>query len=177
MINSFVQFHIESLLSADEEDSIIFLDYSINGGIEWKVPISTAVGGRLDQVNLPSRSLSWATRLRWSDKQKLIRSLWAIDEIYIGGEHYAKLSIESDMMDVNNVKDHWLFVSGAKLEPSCTSEGVTTLHFVSSTEMKSWAMTKDVKINDQSYLQYQLSIGCTDHIINGCKRQLIYTKL
>jgi len=66
-----------------------------------------------------------------------------IDEIYIGGKHYVKLSIKSDMMDANNVKDHWLFVSGAKLEPSCTSEGATTLHFVSSTEMKSRAMTKD----------------------------------
>jgi hypothetical protein len=57
------------------------------------------------------------------------------------------------MMDVNHVNDHWLFVSGAKLEPFCTSEGATTLLFFSSTEMKSWAMTKDVKINDQSYLQ------------------------
>lgn len=135
------------------------------------MPLSTAVGaGRLDQVVLPSRALSWATRLRWSDKHKPI-SIWAIDEIYIGGENYAKLSIESDLIDANNVKDHWLFVSGAKLEPSCTSEGATTLHFVGSTIVKSWAMTKDVKINDQSYLQYQLSIGCAHHTINGCKSQ------
>ena len=132
---SFVQFHIESISSAGTEESCaILLDYSLNGGIEWVtfyyVTLPNVDKTLLHQVMLPSRSLAGATRLRWSQQIGSIIP-WAIDEIYIGGEYYAKYSMESDLVDENHVNNYWLFVSGAKLEPSCLSDGSLTLHFSS----------------------------------------------
>ena len=133
---SFVQFHIESISSTGTDESCaILLDYSLNGGIEWVtfyyVTLPNVDKKLLHQVMLPSRSLAGATRLRWSQQIGSIIP-WAIDEIYIGGEYYAKSLIEDDFTSIETTRSNWLFISGGTIEASCGSSN-STLHFPSNT--------------------------------------------
>lgn len=86
---SFVQFYLDSSESAPFDGKIfVLLEFSINGGIEWTtfevIPLNEITIQQLFQVPLPSRALSLATRLKWSQLggQKTNKdTVWSIDEV------------------------------------------------------------------------------------------------
>lgn len=86
---SFIQFYLDSSHPIISQDpSYLFVEYSVNGGIEWTmfevIPLDGTPIAKLFQVSLPSRALSPATRIKWShlggeNSQQLV--VWTIDEV------------------------------------------------------------------------------------------------
>lgn len=81
--------------SPSEEAIFVLLEYSINGGIEWTtfevIPLNEITIQRLFQVPLPSRALSLAARLKWSQlggQKSNKHAVWSIDEVKLTINYY-----------------------------------------------------------------------------------------
>lgn len=87
--SSFVQFYLDTLeLVVSQDSSLLFVEYSVNGGIEWTmfevIPLDGPPIRKLFQVPFPSRALTPATRIKWShinsqNSQPL--AIWTVDEV------------------------------------------------------------------------------------------------
>ncbi|KAH3803341.1 hypothetical protein DPMN_131599 [Dreissena polymorpha] len=142
----------------------VYAQYSVNGGIIWHNIEQFDFNTHSNRPSyivlyLPESSRSKATQFRWwqPSKNGTYMEDWAIDEIYIDGDHEGE-----DMLadDPESPRDPiWTLTPGAVIEPVCGST-FDALHFTGE-EKHRFAVTADVVVTEGSFLQVNIALGCT----------------
>ncbi|CAH1782623.1 unnamed protein product [Owenia fusiformis] len=140
----------------------IYVQYSTNGGISWKTikrfdPKTTDKKVMYVAMEIPRDARTNSTRIRWIQPSPdgTYDIQWAIDEVYIGGNINGLRSISDDFYTQRDWL--WPVVSGGAREPVCGRD--YALHFAGNTEER-YATTIDVAVNEQSFIQFNISMGC-----------------
>lgn len=86
---SFVQFYLDSNELSVSTDSVLLLQYSQNGGIQWTtfyvIHLNRVPFQEVYQIPIPPRATTSATRLRWwqvGEHPDGLTGGWLIDEVY-----------------------------------------------------------------------------------------------
>ncbi|CAL4145223.1 unnamed protein product, partial [Meganyctiphanes norvegica] len=165
-----VQFYLRFGCSLGEVPSSgepLLLQFSNDGGITWSLIAelgedSGIEGGRphTQHLTIPlpeATKSSNATRLRWwqPSRNGTFNTPWAIDQIHISSTLFGLPSFNSEPDNID-----WLLRPGSTLMEVC-GVNYTSLQFNSNDGLRI-AETPDIKIVDQSFIQFTISLGCKE---------------
>ncbi|KAF8766780.1 Reelin like protein [Argiope bruennichi] len=147
------------------EEQPVLLQYSIDGGATWNMLEQFGFGesSRVSHpsyiaIELPYHARTNATRLRWwqpSFNGSFLEE-WALDQIFIGGDANGVATLNDDFSSTKEA--NWVLNPGAKLEPTCGSKH-NFLHFKGADDRR-YAVTTDVVVSENTYVQFELVMGC-----------------
>ncbi|XP_071961497.1 reelin-like [Antedon mediterranea] len=174
-----VQFYIKlgcQLTTKGKADHPVLLQYSTDGGLSWILIEELRFNKKNNSVmymalELPHKAKRNASRIRWwqPSTNGTFRQDWAIDQIYIGGHIHGKRSLTEDFQygvqnDDNGLPvetdPNWMISPGSSREYVCGSER-RVLSFADNT-LKRYTITSDVLVNELTYLQFELAMGCDE---------------
>ncbi|XP_005995356.1 reelin isoform X2 [Latimeria chalumnae] len=169
----YIQFSFKFIAKGTPERShSILLQYSINGGITWHLldefyfPETTDV--LFINVPLPHTAQTNATRFRlWqpynSGKKE---DIWIIDDLIISGNNLKNHEALLDTFDFGPKEDNWLFYPGGNIGLYCpySSKGVaeddSAMVFVSNEIGQHSITTRDLDVNENTIIQFEINVGC-----------------
>ncbi|XP_059179610.1 reelin-like [Physella acuta] len=153
----------------------VLLQYSINGGIIWKlikeIHFSNTSQPKFYTLSLPLAARHNATRFRfWQPANGgELHSIWSVDNLFIGtmGSNPNSLFDNFDAADQPDPMS-WTFVNDGAVEeycsrhnrPSTEIKGQSALVFSHNEGGELSAITSDLEIGPMSVLQFDINIGC-----------------
>ncbi|XP_042898138.1 reelin isoform X2 [Parasteatoda tepidariorum] len=163
-----IQFYLRlgcksSIPSAEEQP--VLLQYSIDGGSTWNMleQFSFGESARVSHpsyiaIELPHHARTNATKLRWWQPSfdGSFSEEWALDQVFIGGDANGVSTLNDDFSSTKEA--NWVLNPGAKLEPTCGSKN-NFLHFKGADDRR-YAVTTDVVVSENTYIQFELVMGC-----------------
>ncbi|XP_074645991.1 reelin-like [Tubulanus polymorphus] len=170
----YLQFHIkigDSKLSEcrrpERQDEGVIVQYSTNRGMTWNDlrildPFQLSEKPRQIIILLPANSKSPATIFRWWQPiltEGILRAQWAIDNVVIGGKDINQIEFEDTFAVGRPVYGGWFRISGGDIgSKPCNASSDALLFNSHSTEQ--YAETWDLNVNSDSFLQFDLRMGC-----------------
>ncbi|GIY36220.1 reelin [Caerostris darwini] len=147
------------------EEQPVLLQYSVDGGSTWNMLEQFGFGESSKvshpsyiAIELPHHARTNATKLRWwqpSFNGSFLEE-WALDQIFIGGDANGVATLNDDFS--SSKEANWVLNPGAKLEPTCGSK-YNFLHFKGADDRR-YAVTTDVVVGENTYIQFELVMGC-----------------
>ncbi|KFM74530.1 Reelin, partial [Stegodyphus mimosarum] len=147
------------------EEQPVLLQYSIDGGSTWNMleQFSFGENSRVSHpsyiaIELPHHARTNATKLRWWQPSfnGTFLEEWALDQVFIGGDANGVSTLNDDFSSTKEA--NWVLNPGAKLEPTCGSKN-NFLHFKGPDDRR-YAVTTDVVVTENTYIQFELVMGC-----------------
>ncbi|NXS29928.1 RELN protein, partial [Pomatostomus ruficeps] len=170
----YIQFSFKFIAKGTPERShSILLQYSVNGGITWHLIDEFYFTQTTDvlfiNVPLPYAAQSNATRFRlWqpynSGKKE---EIWIIDDFIIDGNNLKNPIILLDTFDFGPKEDNWFFYPGGNIGLYCpysskrAPEEDSAMVFVSNEVGEHSITTRDLSVNENTIIQFEINIGCT----------------
>ncbi|KAJ8301142.1 hypothetical protein KUTeg_020129 [Tegillarca granosa] len=162
---SAVQFYIRLGCTDNVPNSAalpVYLQYSTNAGVTWtsieqfdfnknsNKPVYIA-------LHLPERAHTNSTRLRWWQPSLNGRfdEDWAIDQVFIGGNINGEQPLQDEPAPSET---SWLLYPGGVVQRVCDAD-YNAIHF-NGPESVRYAVSADVTVEDGSFLQFDLAMGC-----------------
>ncbi|PKU41761.1 reelin isoform x1 [Limosa lapponica baueri] len=156
-----------------ERSHSILLQYSVNGGITWHLIDEFYFTQTTDvlfiNVPLPYAAQSNATRFRlwqpYNNGKK--EEIWIIDDFIIDGNNLKNPVILLDTFDFGPKEDNWFFYPGGNIGLYCpySSKGApeedSAMVFVSNEVGEHSITTRDLSVNENTIIQFEINIGCT----------------
>ncbi|KAH9493210.1 hypothetical protein Btru_022282, partial [Bulinus truncatus] len=151
-------------------DQSVLLQYSINGGITWKlikeIHFSNTSQTKFYSLILPLEARNNATRFRfWQAANGKSRSAWSVDNLFIGTMITNPNTI-FDSFDTEQADPmSWTFVNDGVVDDYCSHKrneafGNTALVFHRGSSGELSAITTDIEIGPMSVIQFDINIGC-----------------
>lgn len=147
------------------EEQPVLLQYSVDGGSTWNMleQFSFGENSRVSYpsyiaIELPQHARTNSTKLRWWQPSfnGTFLEEWALDQVFIGGDANGISTLNDDFSSTKEA--NWVLNPGAKLEPTCGSKN-NFLHFKGSDDRR-YAVTTDVVVSENTYIQFELVMGC-----------------
>ncbi|XP_034983283.2 reelin isoform X2 [Zootoca vivipara] len=170
----YIQFSFKFLAKGTPERShSVLLQYSINGGITWHLIDEFYFTQTTDvlfiNIPLPYAARTNATRFRlWqpynSGKKE---EIWILDDLIIDGNSIKSPVILLDTFDFGPKEDNWFFYPGGNIGLYCpySSKGApeedSAMVFVSNEVGEHSITTRDLNVNENTIIQFEINIGCT----------------
>uniref|UniRef100_A0A8C6XTW2 Reelin n=1 Tax=Naja naja TaxID=35670 RepID=A0A8C6XTW2_NAJNA len=170
----YIQFSFRFLAKGTPERShSILLQYSVNGGITWHLIDEFYFTQTTDvlfiNIPLPYSARNSATRFRiwqpYNNGKK--EEIWIIDNFIIDGNNLKNPVILSDTFDLGPKEDNWFFYPGGNIGLYCpySSKGApeedSAMVFVSNEVGEHSITTRDLNVNENTIIQFEINIGCT----------------
>ncbi|KAF7246758.1 Reelin, partial [Varanus komodoensis] len=170
----YIQFSFKFLAKGTPERShSILLQYSINGGITWHLIDEFYFTQTTDvlfiNIPLPYMARSNATRFRlwqpYNNGKK--EEIWILDDFIIDGNNLKNPVILLDTFDFGPKEDNWFFYPGGNIGLYCpySSKGApeedSAMVFVSNEVGEHSITTRDLNVNENTIIQFEINIGCT----------------
>uniref|UniRef100_A0A3Q2DRU9 Reelin n=1 Tax=Cyprinodon variegatus TaxID=28743 RepID=A0A3Q2DRU9_CYPVA len=167
----YIQFSFKFITKGVPERShSVLLQYSVNGGISWLLldefyfPASTDT--LFLHLPLPPSAQTNATRFRlWqpynSGKKE---EVWVIDDLIIDGSSIHKPPMVIDTFEEGPNEENWLFYPGGNTGLYCPyqkSEDESAMVFISSELGEHSITTRDIDVNENTIIQFEINVGCT----------------
>ncbi|KAG5845891.1 hypothetical protein ANANG_G00143990 [Anguilla anguilla] len=168
----YIQFSFKFITKGVPERShSVLLQYSVNGGISWllldEFYFPTSTDTLFLHLPLPPSAQTNATRFRmWqpynSGKKE---EVWVIDDLIIDGT-LQNAPILSDSFEGGPQEDSWLFYPGGNTGLYCpfqkgTLQDDSSMVFISSELGEHSITTKDIDVNENTIIQFEINVGCT----------------
>ncbi|XP_077791900.1 reelin isoform X1 [Podarcis muralis] len=170
----YIQFSFKFLAKGTPERShSVLLQYSINGGITWHLIDEFYFTQTTDvlfiNVPLPYAARTNATRFRlwqpYNNGKK--EEIWILDDLIIDGNNIKNPVILLDTFDFGPKEDNWFFYPGGNIGLYCpySSKGApeedSAMVFVSNEVGEHSITTRDLNVNENTIIQFEINIGCT----------------
>ncbi|MBN3305955.1 RELN protein, partial [Amia calva] len=169
----YIQFSFKFITKGVPERShSVLLQFSVNGGISWLLleefyfPQSTET--LFLHLPLPPSAQTNATRFcLWqpynSGKKE---EVWVIDDLIIDGGALLTSPILSESFEGGPLEDSWLFYPGGNIGIYCSNQKETlqdnsAMVFISSEVGEHSITTRDIDINENTVIQFEINVGCT----------------
>ncbi|KAJ6666292.1 hypothetical protein lerEdw1_000564 [Lerista edwardsae] len=170
----YIQFSFKFLAKGTPERShSILLQYSVNGGITWHLIDEFYFTQTTDvlfiNIPLPYTARINATRFRlwqpYNNGKK--EEIWILDDFIIDGNNLKNPVILLDTFDFGPKEDNWFFYPGGNIGLYCpySSKGApeedSAMVFVSNEVGEHSITTRDLNVNENTIIQFEINIGCT----------------
>ncbi|XP_058243950.1 reelin isoform X2 [Hemibagrus wyckioides] len=169
----YIQFSFKFIAKGIPERShSILLQYSMNGGIIWlllqELYFSSSTDTLFLHLPLPSSAQTNATRFRlwqpYNNGKK--EEVWVIDDLIIDGHSLNGFPILSESFDSGLQESNWLFYPGGNIDHYCLYqksglEDDSALVFMSSELGEHSITTRNIDVNENTVLQFEINVGCT----------------
>ncbi|KAJ7329566.1 hypothetical protein JRQ81_015740, partial [Phrynocephalus forsythii] len=170
----YIQFSFKFLAKGTPERShSILLQYSVNGGITWHLIDEFYFTQTTDVlfINIPLQYMARtnATRFRlwqpYNNGKK--EEIWILDDFIIDGNNLKNPVILLDTFDFGPKEDNWFFYPGGNIGLYCpySSKGPpeddSAMVFVSNEVGEHSITTRDLSVNENTIIQFEINIGCT----------------
>nr|XP_034983281.1 reelin isoform X1 [Zootoca vivipara] len=170
----YIQFSFKFLAKGTPERShSVLLQYSINGGITWHLIDEFYFTQTTDvlfiNIPLPYAARTNATRFRlwqpYNNGKK--EEIWILDDLIIDGNSIKSPVILQDTFDFGPKEDNWFFYPGGNIGLYCpySSKGApeedSAMVFVSNEVGEHSITTRDLNVNENTIIQFEINIGCT----------------
>nr|XP_028602405.1 reelin isoform X1 [Podarcis muralis] len=170
----YIQFSFKFLAKGTPERShSVLLQYSINGGITWHLIDEFYFTQTTDvlfiNIPLPYAARTNATRFRlwqpYNNGKK--EEIWILDDLIIDGNNIKNPVILLDTFDFGPKEDNWFFYPGGNIGLYCpySSKGApeedSAMVFVSNEVGEHSVTTRDLNVNENTIIQFEINIGCT----------------
>uniref|UniRef100_H3DF31 Reelin n=1 Tax=Tetraodon nigroviridis TaxID=99883 RepID=H3DF31_TETNG len=170
----YIQFSFKFITKGVPERShSILLQYSVNGGISWlmldEFYFPTSTDTLFLHLALPASAQTNATRFRlWqpynSGKKE---EVWVIDDLIIDGSTLHNPPVVIDSFDEGPNDSNWLFFPGGNTGLYCPyqktglEEDESAMVFLSSELGEHSITTRDIEVNENTIIQFEINVGCT----------------
>uniref|UniRef100_A0A3P9PRW9 Reelin n=1 Tax=Poecilia reticulata TaxID=8081 RepID=A0A3P9PRW9_POERE len=167
----YIQFSFKFITKGVPERShSVLLQYSVNGGISWLLLDEFYFPSSTDtlflHLPLPASAQTNATRFRlWqpynSGKKE---EVWVIDDLIIDGSSLHKSPMVIDTFEEGPNEENWLFYPGGNTGLYCPyqkAEDESAMVFISSELGEHSITTRDIDVNENTIIQFEINVGCT----------------
>ncbi|XP_058607158.1 reelin isoform X3 [Onychostoma macrolepis] len=169
----YIQFSFKFITKGVPERShSVLLQYSVNGGISWllidEFYFPTSTDTLFVHMSLPPSAQTNATRFRlWqpynSGKKE---EVWVIDDLIIDGNTINSLPVILDSFEGGPREGNWLFYPGGNTGFYCPYQRAgleedSAMVFMSSDLGEHSITTRDIDVNENTVIQFEINVGCT----------------
>ncbi|KAI1888402.1 hypothetical protein AGOR_G00184780 [Albula goreensis] len=169
----YIQFSFKFITKGVPERShSVLLQYSVNGGISWllldEFYFPTSTDTLFLHLPLPASAQANATRFRmWqpynSGKKE---EVWVIDDLIIDGSSLQNTPVLSDSFEGGPQENSWLFYPGGNTGLYCPFQkgplqDDSAMVFVSTELGEHSITTRDIDVNENTIIQFEINVGCT----------------
>ncbi|XP_057204020.1 reelin isoform X1 [Triplophysa rosa] len=169
----YIQFSFKFITKGVPERShSVLLQYSVNGGISWllidEFYFPTSTDTMFIHMALPHSAQTNATRFRlWqpynSGKKE---EVWVIDDLIIDGNAANNPPVISESFEGGPQEGNWLFYPGGNTGFFCPYqrgglEDDSAMVFMSSELGEHSITTRDIDVNENTVIQFEINVGCT----------------
>ncbi|XP_071271970.1 reelin-like [Salvelinus alpinus] len=170
----YIQFSFKFITKGVPERShSVLLQFSVNGGISWllldEFYFPTSTDTLFLHLPLPARAQTNATRFRlWqpynSGKKE---EVWVIDDLIIDGSSLNNPPVVSDNFEGGPQNYNWLFYPGGNTGLYCPyqkrglEKDESAMVFLSSELGEHSITTRDIDVNENTIIQFEINVGCT----------------
>uniref|UniRef100_A0AAR2KU63 Reelin n=1 Tax=Pygocentrus nattereri TaxID=42514 RepID=A0AAR2KU63_PYGNA len=169
----YIQFSFKFITKGVPERShSVLLQYSVNGGISWMLLdefyFPTSTDTLFLHLALPPSAQTNATRFRlwqpYNNGKK--EEVWVIDDLIIDGSSLNNPPVLSESFEGGPRDFNWLFFPGGNIGLYCPYqkaglEDDSALVFVSSELGEHSITTRDIDVNENTIIQFEINVGCT----------------
>ncbi|XP_023681705.2 reelin isoform X1 [Paramormyrops kingsleyae] len=153
----------------DPRSKPVLLQFSVDGGLSWVLLqeflfSNSSNQARLVALEIPLRSRTPATRLRWwqPSEDGHFHSPWVMDQVVIGGSASGWGPLEDDFSSKD--ERSWLLHPGGTRMPVCGSDG-EAFAFIEKSNTR-YAVTTDISVGQDAFVQFDFSASCS--VTNSC---------
>ncbi|XP_076045051.1 reelin-like isoform X2 [Oratosquilla oratoria] len=141
-----------------------FLQYSINGGIDWELlrelDFRLYSSPHSEYIVMPLHARTLATIFRWWQPGGSSSPAWALDDVFIGGNEIGAAYL-SDQLDGEPTISEWLFAPHSKIGVDfCEVGSNSSLLWDDDSPGHRAITTQELIIHDGHVLQFKISVGC-----------------
>uniref|UniRef100_A0A8C9VAA0 Reelin n=1 Tax=Scleropages formosus TaxID=113540 RepID=A0A8C9VAA0_SCLFO len=169
----YIQFSFKFITKGVPERShSVLLQYSVNGGISWllldEFYFPTSTDTLFLHLPLPHSAQTNATRFRlwqpYNNGKK--EEVWVIDDFIIDGSSLPNPPLLMDSFEGGPQENNWLFYPGGNTGLYCPHQkgamkDDSAVVFVSSEPGEHSITTRDVDVNENTIIQFEINVGCT----------------
>ncbi|XP_023204313.1 reelin isoform X1 [Xiphophorus maculatus] len=170
----YIQFSFKFITKGVPERShSVLLQYSVNGGISWLLLDEFYFPSSTDtlflHLPLPASAQTNATRFRlwqpYNNGKK--EEVWVIDDLIIDGSPLHKPPMVIDTFEEGPNEENWLFYPGGNTGLYCPyqkaglEDDESAMVFISSELGEHSITTRDIDVNENTIIQFEINVGCT----------------
>uniref|UniRef100_A0A671T1G1 Reelin n=1 Tax=Sinocyclocheilus anshuiensis TaxID=1608454 RepID=A0A671T1G1_9TELE len=141
----------------------VIVQFSINNGVQWQPLRELDFGSFLEPqvvtIELPPAAKTPHTVFRWWQPQQGKHSAqWGLDNVLIGMNDSARSGFFDTFDGTSPFRHNWYRVVGGEVTADCLSPD-SVLNF--NSERPRYAESWDFEVSGSSFLQFDLSMGCS----------------
>ncbi|KAM9481369.1 reelin [Clarias gariepinus] len=145
----------------------VIVQYSINNGVQWKFLHALEFGSFLEPqvvtIELPFQAKTPYTIFRWwQPTQGKHAAQWALDDVLIGMNDSSRTGFHDKFEGTSLSRHIWFRVVGGEVTVDCLAlDKALIFHSHSEDKVLRYAETWDFEVSASSFLQFDLSMGCS----------------
>ncbi|XP_039625794.1 reelin isoform X1 [Polypterus senegalus] len=157
----------------------IVVQFSDNNGITWELlrelDFTSFPEPQVATIELPPEAKTPGTVFRWWQPLHGKHSAqWALDDVLIGMNDSCRMAFQDKFDGSMDLQVNWYRIQGGQVEVDCLSMD-TALVFNMDIGKPRYAETWDFHITSSSFLQFEMSTGCSKPFTDDHSIQLQYS--
>ncbi|KAI4585335.1 hypothetical protein MJG53_020635 [Ovis ammon polii x Ovis aries] len=161
----------------------LVVQYSNDNGILWhllrELDFMSFLEPQIISIDLPREAKTPATAFRWWQPQhgKLLLTLtflWALDDVLIGMNDSSQTGFQDKFDGSLDLQANWYRIQGGQVDIDCLSMD-TALIFAENIGKPRYAETWDFHVSASTFLQFEMSMGCSKPFSDSHSVQLQYS--
>ncbi|ELW72090.1 Reelin [Tupaia chinensis] len=157
----------------------LVVQYSNDNGILWhllrELDFTSFLEPQIISIDLPREAKTPATSFRWWQPQHGKHSAqWALDDVLIGMNDSSQTGFQDKFDGSIDLQANWYRIQGGQVDIDCLSMD-TALIFTENIGKPRYAETWDFHVSASTFLQFEMSMGCSKPFSNLHSVQLQYS--
>ncbi|OXB71770.1 UNVERIFIED_CONTAM: hypothetical protein H355_005659, partial [Colinus virginianus] len=157
----------------------LVVQYTNDNGITWhllrELDFMSYLEPQVVSIDLPRDAKTSATAFRWWQPQHGKHSAqWALDDVLIGMNDSSQTGFQDKFDGTVDLQASWYRIQGGQVDIDCLSMD-TALMFSENIEKPRYAETWDFHVSASTFLQFELSMGCSKPYSNSHSIHLQYS--
>ncbi|XP_041109989.1 reelin-like isoform X1 [Polyodon spathula] len=157
----------------------VMVQYSGNNGVSWhllrELDFISFLEPQIITIELTPEAKTPHTAFRWWQPLHGKHSAqWSLDDVLIGMNDSSRMGFQDKFDGSSDLRMNWYRVQGGQVEVDCLSLD-TALHFNSDSGKPRYAESWDFHVSSSSFLQFEMSMGCSKPFPDAHAVQLQYS--
>ncbi|XP_009697716.1 PREDICTED: reelin-like [Cariama cristata] len=157
----------------------LVVQYTNDNGITWhllrELDFMSYLEPQVVSIDLPREAKTPATAFRWWQPQHGKHSAqWALDDVLIGMNDSSQTGFQDKFDGTVDLQAGWYRIQGGQVDIDCLSMD-TALMFSENIGKPRYAETWDFHVSASTFLQFELSMGCSKPYSNSHSIHLQYS--
>nr|XP_060484465.1 reelin [Panthera onca] len=157
----------------------LVVQYSNDNGILWhllrELDFMSFLEPQIISIDLPREAKTSATAFRWWQPQHGKHSAqWALDDVLIGMNDSSQTGFQDKFDGSIDLQASWYRIQGGQVGIDCLSMD-TALIFTENIGKPRYAETWDFHVSASTFLQFEMSMGCSKPFSDAHSVQLQYS--